>query len=443
MSIDAFQLVFNWAGLVIPLIIGGILVLYRPYWAFLFAVFLSIGLSMETQSFTRTEELGAFFTMYDAVLIIFIAAFLFDSEKIVTAPAVIFAMLAVLVIGLLQSVILLGLFYGPLRIFRWAITIPVLFVIAASMVRGEARLKSFLLTLIVAAVAAEVQHLFIVGEANRVVSDVTQMRTVLFIGSASEAWLLAGPYVASGLIPHPWLQVAIGTLFLLANVSHQTRSIALGFLGGLPLFYLWLIKGQPVLAAKKLKGFFCLLMIGAILLAVTGFSEMASSYQGRLFNTFTKQGEGDNISRVRAIHYELRAWLDSNLITGQGLSYQDIYRRKLEGVAFGHLGYIAYLSQLGIIGFLVYGVWFPAAVLRRARRIIKTAGASPVVLHLACLTGACFLMQALIFAMSGSYLQRLPVPGLLAGAVWAISPKDLNNSEDENEILQDTKVIEA
>ncbi len=78
MSIDAFQLVFNWAGLVIPLIIGGILVLYRPYWAFLFAVFLSIGLSMETQSFTRTEELGAFFTMYDAVLIIFIAAFLFD-----------------------------------------------------------------------------------------------------------------------------------------------------------------------------------------------------------------------------------------------------------------------------------------------------------------------------------------------------------------------------
>lgn len=420
MSANSFQLVFQWLGLVIPLIIGGILVIFRPYLAFLFAVLLSVGLSFQTQSFSRTEELGAFFTMYDAILIIFILAFLFDFEKTVTAPGVVFAMLAVLLIGLLHSTVLLGLFLGPLRMVRWAITIPFLFIFAASMVRGERRLKAFMLTLLIGAVLAEAQHLFLVKEASQMAGDVAQVRSTMFIGSTSEAWLLAGPYVAGGLIPHPWVQLAIGSLFLLTNISHQTRSILLGFMGGLLFFYGWFVKGPNSLGPKKLKGLLSLAIIGALLIMMTGFSEMASSYWDRLIMS-TSQKHSETETRALAFKLEIRDWLDSNLITGRGLYYYDVHGARSFGpIAWGHLGYVSYLSQMGIVGLLVYGFWFPGAVLRRARRIIKVPGATPAVLHLACLTGACFLDQAIIFLFSGSYLQRLPVPGLLAGAIWAI-----------------------
>jgi hypothetical protein len=131
-------------------------------------------------------------------------------------------------------------------------------------------------------------------------------------------------------------------------------------------------------------------------------------------------------TREETFKTEINDWLNGNVVIGRGLYYYDIHRRERiadssgNRPAWGHLGYVAYLSQLGIIGLIVYGIYFPLGVLFRARKIMRRADLPPSVSHLAALTGALFISQPIIFIFSNSFLGKAILPGLLAGAVWAI-----------------------
>jgi hypothetical protein len=159
------------------------------------------------------------------------------------------------------------------------------------------------------------------------------------------------------------------------------------------------------------------------MLVVLGLSAVISGYGARYVET-VESGE-DNVSRWNALHTELHDWLEGNILIGRGLSYYA--GGKLRGwiggtgIAYGHLGYISYLSQLGLIGFLAYGIWFPLAVVSRARRLLQQPHAPPEVVHLAILTGAAFIYHPLEFLFSGSFLSVLYVEPILVGAVWAMT----------------------
>jgi len=80
---------FQGIGLIIALVIGICLLVLRPYWAFLFATFLVIALSIRT----LTQDLGAFFTLDAASLLISIFAFIMDIERKMVLPGPAIAML--------------------------------------------------------------------------------------------------------------------------------------------------------------------------------------------------------------------------------------------------------------------------------------------------------------------------------------------------------------
>jgi len=298
------------------------------------------------------------------------------------------------------------------------------------MVTDKGRVKSLLRVLLIGVLAAELQHIFLVGKASEVVAAVTDLRTNEFGTAGSEIWLLTGPYLVSGMIPHPWLQLAAGILFLVANLSHQTRSIALAFTGGLLVYYFWFVKGPNAYRWQRIKLVLPAFLAGVGLLSLVGLSGITQSYAERLFKSLDTKYAGEVGLRTRELDFkiEFNDWLHGNLIFGEGLWYFQKYGagKRVTGVAWGHLGYITYLSQLGIIGFIVYGFWLPLTVLKRARKIVTLTDVSPAILHLGLLTGACFIIQPLIFTMSDSFLTRAYLPGILGGALWAISafPKD-------------------
>jgi hypothetical protein len=430
MSVDQYTYYFHWVGLAIPLLIGLVLIFFRPYWAFLFATFVAISFSNDTLVFTRTEELGAYFNVFDALLIISLLAFIMDRKPRLVLPSPVIALVSVLSFGALFSALGLGFSLGILRIYRLAVTLPIEFFLAANLVYDEKRIRALLLVLIAGALVAEIQHLFLVFKVSELTEDTGFLRTIKFYMAGSESWLLAGPYIAAGSIPHPFIQLGIGALFLAANLTHQTRSIALAFVVAMFGFYLWFTAGTHSYRWKRFK--IILVVIGITMMVVipsTLLKDLTYAYGNRLAKTVTREDPTAGLTRINAFKVEMHDWLSGNplvLMFGNGLGYWTTPHYKLtlhrrdfrERIAWGHLGYISYLSQFGILGFLIYGIWFPVAVLRRARRLVKLPGLSPAVMHLALLTGACFILQAIMFLFTHGYLVRYFLPGLLGGSLW-------------------------
>jgi len=124
---DIFYFTLGSAGIFITLFIGLILVILNPYRAFLVSIFLSIVLSVKTLGYTRIEDVGAWFNLADALFIITIFAFLMERSRRIVIPTPPLVLTAVLVMGLLTSMLNIGLTYGVIRLFRQAIHMPILF----------------------------------------------------------------------------------------------------------------------------------------------------------------------------------------------------------------------------------------------------------------------------------------------------------------------------
>jgi hypothetical protein len=136
-------------------------------------------------------------------------------------------------------------------------------------------------------------------------------------------------------------------------------------------------------------------------------------------------------TREKAMAKELSDWSEGNMLFGEGLYYHQRYDRQKKtksvvtqtGIGFGHLGYVNYFSQLGIIGFLVYALWFQFVMLRCAKKVFMSCKDLPWTTHAAAFTGTILIFQGLICFMSSSvYLSHSAVvPSILTGTVWAVS----------------------
>jgi hypothetical protein len=170
-----------------------------------------------------------------------------------------------------------------------------------------------------------------------------------------------------------------------------------------------------------------LLVVGATLVFFTlALPELdIVSALGERIDSLTNEDSrtATSLDRMRAMEDELSAWSNGTRILGRGLSFfQGAYDQgtDVEFVAYNHVGYVTYLSQLGIVGLLIYGIYLPLTVLRSSRRVwLNFQGEATRFLGL--LTGATFVVAAIVYLANGSLLSQSPVEGVLAGAVWALS----------------------
>jgi hypothetical protein len=143
-------------------------------------------------------------------------------------------------------------------------------------------------------------------------------------------------------------------------------------------------------------------------------------------STFSRSGAvmRGTATRENAFRAEFGDWMGGTLVFGRGLSYYqnvDNPEDDARHIAFGHLGYVTYLSQLGLIGLLVYGIYFPLSIIHDGRFLWRHA-LFPAVRYLGLLTTASVLSMSIAFVMSSSFLAvGVTGTGAIYGAAWSMA----------------------
>lgn len=432
MAVNVQLPVFPGFTIFILLAIGITLAVWKPFRGYLFSLFIPVALPIPTMTFTRFEGLGPYFNLYDACLVVMLTSVAVKagrSQAISRLPMVPLAMLGVLFLGVIITTMHYGFYYETLRALRWGINVPLYFLGAFVMLRDERRHSSLLLTLFLGAVIAELQHLYFVL-TNPALGDESQLgllRSSMFQMAKSESWLLAGPYIVVRTIKWPWLQVSAAILFLAAAITTQTRTLALGLGGGFILYWLFFVRLDAARSRKYLPiAILAALITILIVIPRLNLGDVALGFTERLTD-FAELGATDEsaVGRIQALSLESSDWYEGGpvaLIFGNGLDYFTqkymlVQTDTATDASFGHVGYVTYLSQLGLIGFLIYAVWFPFVIVRRAMVLYRTSR-NPATRHLAALGGAAFLYCAVAFIFSGHYLVTDVLAGTLAGFVY-------------------------
>ncbi len=143
------------------LIIGVVLVCYRPQWAFLFIVFCLSVRNYHLAVYTRTPFLGEFVNLNDLFLWIGVAALLMNGirKSRIWFPPIVLAIIGILLAGTFQSLFLYGFNYFVMRDIWASWIFPIMFLIGVNFVRNNEDSRLFIWALFLGSLGAAIQHI--------------------------------------------------------------------------------------------------------------------------------------------------------------------------------------------------------------------------------------------------------------------------------------------
>jgi hypothetical protein len=380
--------------------------------------------------------LGPFLNLSDACVLLALLALLLEkyhTKEPFRLPQIVALMLFVLTIAATQSLWLFGFSHNTMASIRYALDVPTAFFLGANFVTSTARARTLIVAFLCGAAAAAVQHILFVATVWRSkglsMETYYMMRTISFgAGALPSAFLIAATVwkLPGGMGKHG-LGIGLYLLFLATLLLNQTRSLWIATAAGAFFVVLVLRRGGWMKFGLRLA------VGGAavvLFLSVLCRSLMPGLDVGQLAGTristlaaVDAATSGTN-TRRRALRIEMRDWFAGTMVLGRGLGFFQKYPEGLskdasEKVAFGHLGYVTYLSQLGLIGLLVYGFCLPVGVFRNGLWLWRHAE-SEVLRYLGLLGIASIVCLSIMFVMSAQFLiLGVFAPGVLYGAVWA------------------------
>ena len=412
--------------------IGLLLAILRPYTAFLFAVLLLTAANVAMFNKTRTEWLGPVFNLSDACLLIALIAMLVDrsrSKKPILLPRIIIILFFVVTIAGLQSLWKLGWTYETIRAYRWALQLPLTFLLGANLVTGSQRARKLVAVLLCGAVLAAVQHLLFVSNVWQTKSLNMQtyelMRTISYWGGclASAFLLSAVVWKLPTTLVRKALYFFVGILFLATLFLNQTRSIWLATIASIPFLLVVLKIRYPIRRLIRIVVLTCIMVVAfawACQYLIPGL-DVFGVVDERAYTLLSKESHMG--TRERSFSAEMTSWMDGTLIFGQGLDFMQTVKNSEDPsrrIAFGHLGYVTYLSQLGLIGLLAYGIYLPLSIIKDSRWLWFYGG-EPIIRYVGLLGTASIICLSIMFIMSSQLLSpSYSAPGILYGAMWAL-----------------------
>jgi hypothetical protein len=412
----------------------------RPYRAFLAVVFFLTSANFHRFNRTRLPGLGPYLNLWDALALVACVALLNDllqRRERAHIPGVFLLLVGVVTIGACQSFWKLGWTYQTLSIFRHALDVPIGFLLGSNLVCTRERARGFYVALLAGAVAAGLQHIFFSITQWRLMAlsmaRVDKVRTISYM-----AGHLAPAFVVSWLV---WrvrggagrkIACLGAALILAASIFlEQTRTVWISMLGAYPILLLMTRAHVTPAALKKavVALVLILLVFGLCEAMLPGF-DAGRLVAERVAAIFKQDYQRADVSRLNALRVEVGHYLQGTLVFGRGLaffqtleSYSDLeYRWR---VAFGHMGYATYLSQLGLVGLVLYGVYFPLRVGSDGYNLacgedgeaVRKCG------QLACASIVFFVIAAI---SSAHLLAPVFLPtAILFGAVWRLARPEL------------------
>lgn len=393
---------------------------------------LSIGvetaLSTSRLTFTRLPFGSSVLNAHDLLLLLALMAVLatgYRRRQQARVPLIVVGLVSVLLFGFLLSVIKIpGNMYEIIRMLRWGLTLPLYYFVGRNGCRDRQTLSLLLWTLMLGVLIGA--GTYVLGSSVLLLKgrSLESIRDIQYLGGAVPAWVVAA--IARGT---PWtdtrrkrLLVSLSVLMGLISIAISlTRSLWIAVVIAIPLT--WIVfrkrrtKSATVHAASHglpVLGFGVVVVVFLSLLSSNMITELTKRLLsvGQLFQGNTL-AFGD---RKASFVLDFEAWLHS-LLVGQGLAYYAPLVGNTSysaiGDAWGHLGYVDTLAQLGLVGFGVFYLWLPVAVMKNAR--LLWLGADDTARQLGLLGGAWMIMLLIEFLMSGNFI-AIGMSG--AGLTW-------------------------
>lgn len=411
-------------------LIGGVLLIIRPYWAFLFVVFCLSARNFHAAVFTRTPFFGPFLNLND--LLLWIALFavfleLFRRKKAVWAPPILLVIFGLIMIGNFQSLFMYGFHEHVLRRIWSAAIFPIMFLIAANIVYDTKRARSFYWALFVGVTIAAIQHiLFIYQQAGYGFIGIGGIRTISFMINGSAA-ILIGSIFASRHLKLGRLKTAL----YYAGLVFIGLSLVLNFTRGLWVVSAFALVSLPFLIGKwrlipRASVKLVPLVGGAIIAILVIFPNLeVGNLIAERFHGFTYREGFAEAYRIRleGARTEIDIWLNSSLILGVGSTLPLEFIDERRGDEFGalrHVAFSTYLAHYGLLGLIIYLILLPILTLKVGKRYylkhsqdyggrIAIIGIACAIMHMAGFLTSTHLLGATTHAY-----------GLLYGAVWGL-----------------------
>lgn len=416
----------------IVLATGSVLAIVRPYAGFLFSVLLLTAGHVTKFNSTRLVAMGPYLNLSDACVLVAIAAFFFDcvaKKRPVRMPQIVLLMLLVVTLGAVQSSWKLGWTYDTMRATRWALDFPIAYFLGANLVTSPDRARKLIGVLLVGALLAAVQHhLYVVHiwrSKSLNMATYEGLRTIGYWGGcmASAFLISALAWRAPRGIWKKTFWVMTGLLFIGTIFMSQTRSLWLATAAGGLCVMIVFGRGHRLRGIVRVTLLGAIVVLGGVWLCarILPGLNVSEVLVGRMSKLFVKGTQNPHVgTRERAFQIEMDEYLQGTLVFGRGLSFfQTIPNPKADdrNIAFGHLGYVTYLSQLGVIGLLVYGLLLPLWTFLDASRLWRY-GNDPALRYLGLLGGASILCMSIMFLMSSQFLGvGNSAPAVLYGAL--------------------------
>lgn len=418
------------------LLIGIPLSLLGPFKAFLMVVFLTAAANANAFTFTRTPFWGPYFNANDACLLIALLAMIsyrvmpkvagkYNVKNKILIPPPAKWIIVVLLLGFVQSWFVMGSTYEAQRALRWAITLPVYLIIAATMVDKKDKVRPLLLALFLGSLVSVFEHFFFIHSRMSMyqlsAEDIGQFRTIAF--RSPGLWFLLAGLIwlpETKVLKRPVL-IGAGVLFAVSTILNQTRSIWISSIAVLPVTFL-LFRQKKIIAKTIVLPFVLLVLYGGVLLSMHYATpeirpgniimlRFKVLFQGDMINEST-------VTRILAFEREMAEWCQGTFIFGHGLSYFGRYYNPngIYRVAWGHLGHVTTLAQLGLIGLFVYTIYLPFIIIQASRKIWIEG--SDEVKFLGLFAGLTMIWFWICFFMSDSFLAQHAAAGIIFGSVW-------------------------
>ena len=409
-------------------IVGGLFLVWRPTWVMLLSIGLETALSMARLTFTRFPFGNDLLNAHDLLLLLALIAVLatgYRKRQQTYVPLIVVGLLWVLLFGFLLSVVKIpGNMYELVRMLRWGLTLPLYYFVGRNACGDREALNLFLWALMLGVLIGAGTH--VLGSSILLLKgrSLESIRDIQYLGGAVPAWVVAA--IARGT---PWtdtrrkrLLVSLSVLMGLISIAISlTRSLWIAVVIAIPLTWI-VFRKRRTKSAKVHAASHGLPVLGFGVVVVVFLSLLSSNMITELTKRLLSVGQlfqGNTLAfgdRKVSFALDFAAWFHSPLV-GQGLTYwaplvgNVKYSDMLN--AWGHLGYITTLAQLGLVGFGVFYLWLPVAVMKNAR--LLWVSVDDTARQLGLLGGAWMIMLLIEFLMSGNFIS-ISISG--AGLTW-------------------------
>jgi hypothetical protein len=431
-------------------IIGLVLVIFRPRWAFLFIVFCLAIRHYKLSVFTRTPFFGEFLNLNDLFLWIGFLAMVrttFHDQKI-WIPNILLAIICINLLGDFQVLALYGFDHKVMQSCWGSWVFPILFATAVNMVRNENDARYFFWALFLGSLGAALQHMFFIqgrmSELTVIEATSAQggIRTIAFMGSGGIFllisalfldiwkilkkfyllifWIMSLPFIAMSYILSftrtVWLGAALAVVAITVLLFRERRKMLTRFGYALVLITIMYV---GFYATER---FF-----------LSGFDVSQSIDQRADFIRYEDTFENAYQTRETGMDTELNLWQNGSIIWGVGSSYPpSLIESSLSSIeetgALGHVAFSTYLAHFGLIGLFTYGLLLPFLTIKIAWKyhLRHKTNYSEVI----AITGMALAFFD-IFTLLSSNQYIAPnghVQALIYGALWGVCGPQAVNS---------------